>query len=168
MTRRLVFYFIVFWIGVVAQFGWMRYCAPFGLAPNLLMVLLIFIGLMRGPFPGQLMGFLWGISWDIMSVDLFGSHALLFTCIGYLSGFLSHKWNESKIVSQVIITGIASIFFWAGMAGITQVFGSSEPIARLNYIAVLQPLYNMLIAPLVFMAGNFAVDHFTIDYEEYP
>ena len=165
--RRSVFYFIIYWIGIVIQFGWMRYFAPYGLAPNVILVLLIFVGLMRGPFAGELMGFAWGLSWDIMSVDLFGSHALLFTCIGYLSGFLSHKWNESKIVSQVVITGIGSILYWIGIAAISQIFAPGEFTVKINYIAALQPLYNMLIAPAFFIIGNFAVDHFMIDLEEY-
>jgi rod shape-determining protein MreD len=164
--RRPVFYFIVFWIGIVVQFGAMQHFAPYGIAPNFILVLLIFLGLMRGSFAGLIMGFLWGISWDIMSVELFGSHALLFTCLGYLAGFLSHKWNESKIISQIVITGISSVLFWVGMAVVNLVFSTAQFSFKGNYIMVLQPLYNMLIAPAVFIIGNAVVDYFTIDYDE--
>jgi len=163
--RRFVFYFILFWTGVVLQFSWARYFAPFGLAPNFVLVLLMFVGLTRGAFAAQIMGFLWGVSWDILSVDLFGSHALLFTVLGYGAGILSHKWNESKIISQVVITGIASVFFWVGMAAIYQIFAPVEFGFRANYIMGVQPLYNMLIAPAVFFAGNALVEHFGINYE---
>jgi rod shape-determining protein MreD len=165
--RRLILYFILFWLGLVVQFSWVRYFAPFGVAPNLILVLIMFIGLTRGAFAGQLMGFLWGVAWDILALDLFGSHALLFTVLGFGAGVLSHKWNESKIISQVVITGLASMGFWLGMAAVYAVFAPAEYAFKLNVIIALQPLYNMLIAPAVFFLGNALIDHFQIDTDEF-
>jgi rod shape-determining protein MreD len=141
--------------------------SPLGISPNFILVLLIFIGLTRGSFAGQLMGFAWGITWDILAIDLFGSHAFLFTCIGYLSGFLSHKWNESKVSSQVILGGVTSVFLWIGMDVLYQIFSPGEFSFKVNYIVLLQPVYNMIITPLVFKIIGTMVDYVDIDHEEY-
>ena len=155
MPRPLL-YFITFAGGLFVQFGWAKYFAFAGLSPNVILIALVLIGLTRGSFTGQLFGFFWGLSWDVLSVGIFGSHAFLFTCLGYLSGKLSHKWNESKVSTQILLTGVASAGYWAGMAALSQVFGSLENRFAFNYIIYLQPLYNMAVAPLLFKMGIFA------------
>lgn len=157
--RRFLFYSLTFIIGIVLQFSWAKYFAPYGLAPNVILVMLIFVGLIHGSFAGELLGFAWGLSWDALSVDLFGSHAFLFTCIGYAAGKLSRKWNESKIITQMVLTGVASFLFIVGMALVYQVFGPSGNQFRLNYVTVLQVLYNMLIAPFLFKINLVADDY---------
>jgi rod shape-determining protein MreD len=126
--------------------------------------MLIFVGLIHGSLAGELLGFLWGVSWDALSVDLFGSHAFIFTCIGFAAGKLNRKWNESKIVTQMALTGVASLAYFGGMALVYQVFGASENQFRLNYMTVLQILYNMIIAPFLFKI-NLAADEYLADTE---
>lgn len=104
------------------------------------------------------MGFSWGLAWDVLAVDLFGSHAFLFTCFGYLSGKLSRKWNESKVINQMALTLIATLLFWLGMYLLYQVFSPGEYKFTLNYIILLQPIYNMLVAPLIFLFGRIVTD----------
>jgi rod shape-determining protein MreD len=162
--RRFLFYSLTFIVGIVLQFSWARYFAPYGLAPNVILVMLIFVGLIHGSFAGELLGFAWGLSWDAMSVDLFGCHAFLFTCIGFAAGKLSRKWNESKIVTQMALTGVASLLYIAGIALVYQVFGSPGNHFQLNYITLLQIFYNMLIAPILFKI-NLAADAYLSDNE---
>ncbi|MBN1824153.1 MAG: rod shape-determining protein MreD [Endomicrobiales bacterium] len=147
-------YFSVFICGIVLQFGIVRYFSLYGVAPDVLLVSLIFISLVKGPLTGQLMGFFWGLAWDVIGIDLFGSHAFLYTTIGYFTGLLSHKWNESKLSSQMILTFTVSLFFLAGRHFLYKIFAPSEFGLHLNYILILQPVYNTVIAPLVFLAGG--------------
>jgi hypothetical protein len=54
----------------------------------------------------------------------------------------------------MILTLVLSIFFWVGMYGIHSIFDARDPSFRVNYIVLLQPLYNTLIAPPLFMMGR--------------
>jgi len=148
-------YLIVYLCGIVLQFTMAKYAAIYGLFPNVLLLGLLFIGLTRGSTAGEIMGFLWGLSWDALSVDLFSSHALMFTIIGYFSGKLSRKLDESKIATQMAIAGFASIVFWAGIGITRMVFGENANGIRLDYITLLQIPYNMLIAPIIFGLGKY-------------
>ena len=152
--RKFIIYLIVYVVGLMVQFGWAKYFSPYGVSPNFLLVCLIFTGLMRGPLEGELLGFAWGISCDAMSTEMFGSYALLFTCLGYLSGLLERKWDESKVSAQMLLTGAASVFFLLGMKAVYAVFGANEFIYSINYITGLQPFYNMIIAPAIFVVGK--------------
>ena len=138
----------------MVQFAWAKYFSPYGLSPNFLLVCLIFIGLMRGPLESELLGFAWGLSWDALSIEMFGCHAFLFTFLGYSSGLLARQWNESKVSAQMILTFTASIFFLVGMKVVYAIFGAGESIYSLNYLTCSQPIYNVLIAPIIFWVGR--------------
>lgn len=165
--RRFLIYTAVFFLALIIQFSWMKFLAPAGIAPNLVLVLVIVIGIMRGSFAGEMMGFFLGLAWDTVSVDLFGSHAFMLTLIGYLSGLLSRKWDERKIVSQMILTGGASLIFAGGIFTLYQVFSPSQYEFRVNYLVIFQPVCNMLIAPVIFKAGELLAIRYVRDTEEF-
>jgi rod shape-determining protein MreD len=154
MNSRLIFYPVIFFVGLVLQFGWSQFFTLWGLAPNIILVLVIFSALSDGPFVGQWMGFFWGLAWDAMSVSLFGGHVLVFTIIGYLAGMLSRQWDETKISSQAIIVLICSVLYTALLWVVYQVFSPAQSPMQLNLITVLQPFCNVLIAPILFGVGR--------------
>ncbi|MCX5778594.1 MAG: rod shape-determining protein MreD [Elusimicrobia bacterium] len=152
IINGLLFFFVI-----IIQFSWTKYFALYGLAPNIPLIALIYISLRQGALSGQLLGFAWGITWDVLSGDLFGSHALLFTGIGFLIGKLSHKMDESKVITQMVLTGIASVVFSAGMWCLYLVFSPTEYVLSWNYIVWMQPLLNMMVAPFFFAAASLVI-----------
>ena len=155
MKNRIVFYSILFVLGLVLQFGWSQYFSLWGLAPNLILIFVVFSAHNDGPFVGQWMGFLWGLSWDSMSVSMFGSRAFTLMVIGYLAGKLSGQLDETKATSQGLIALVASVFYTLLLWAVFQVFSPDQVSMRPNYITILQPFYNVLLAPVVFSAGCF-------------
>ena len=153
-------YFLIYLLGIVIQFAFAKHAAILGLFPNILLLGLLFVGLTRGSMAGQTLGFVWGISWDVLAVDLFGSHALLFTLIGYLAGKFARKLDESKVVTQMTIAGFGSIFLWIGMDLTRMIFGDTITAIRFDYLTILQIPYNMILAPLIFAIGRFVNSYF--------
>ena len=149
--NKLIIYIGVFLAGLVIQFSFTQFFSIAGLAPDFLLIFVIFIGLIYGPFEAMLYGFAWGLTWDIFGVEMFGSHAFLFTCVGYVAGQLAGKWNESKISAQILLVGVASVFFIFGKYLLYQIFSPGEFIFKFNYITILQPFLNVIIAPLIFV-----------------
>jgi rod shape-determining protein MreD len=152
--KNFILYSIIFIAGLMTQFGWVKYFSPSGFAPNFLLVCLVFVSLMRGPLEGQLLGFAWGISWDALSTEMFGCHAFLFTCLGYLAGILSRQWDESKVTAQMFLVLFASIFFLLGMKIVYAIFGAGEYFYHYNYLTVVQLILNIILAPIVFWIGK--------------
>jgi rod shape-determining protein MreD len=152
--NKYILFPLVFLIGVAFQFGVSQFLSIYGLAPNLIIVAIVFIGLSFGSLRALVFGFFWGLAWDSISVDLFGSHALLYTAIGFLSGFMNKKWDESRPENQMLLTFGASLIYSAGMIFLYQLFAPGEHSFSFNHIIILQPFYNMIVAPAVFFAGN--------------
>ena len=149
--NKIIIYLGVFLTGLVIQFSFTQFISIGGLSPDFLLIFVIFIGLIYGPLEAQLYGFAWGLTWDIFGVEMFGSHAFLFTCVGYVAGQLAGKWNESKISAQILLVAVASIFYILGKYLLYQIFSPGEFVFRLNYITILQPFLNVIVAPLIFV-----------------
>ena len=152
--RKFVFYFIILFIIPAIQFSLSRYFAISGLAPNLILITIVFMGIMKGPITGELLGFSMGLFWDSLSVGLFGSHALIFTIIGYVCGKLNKKWDEEKISTQGFLVFMASVFYWGCLYVLYYAFGTGFYGFEINKIVIIQPFYNVLVTPWVVFAGR--------------
>lgn len=146
----VLFFFSV----IVIQFCWSRFCAVYGVAPDLVLVALLYVSMTRGAMQGQLFGFAWGIAWDILSGDLFGSHAFLYTMFGFMVGKLSHKMDESKVFTQVALTAAASLAAVGGMYVLYFIFGPQEYTVSGNYIVWARIVLNAAVAPLFFFVTS--------------
>lgn len=146
---------LLMFLGVlVGQYCWASYCAVFGISPDLVLIAVIYVSLRRGAMQGQLYGFAWGIAWDIISGDLFGSHAFLFTVFGFLIGKLSHRMDETKYFTQASLTAAATLALVGGMSVLYYVFGPQSYAAPANYIVWARVVLNAALAPAFFSAAS--------------
>lgn len=163
--KKASFYTTIFVLGLFLQFTIAQYMSIRGAAPNVALIMLLIVALLRGAMAGQMLGFFWGLTWDVYSIDLFGCHAFVFTAIGFLAGKLSRKWDESKPSSQIVLVFIASILYWLLIFFCYRIFNPEVYTLKLNYIIVIQPFYNALIAPVVFKIFIVTLDLLGLDYE---
>lgn len=143
---------IFFMMVVVIQYCWASFCAVYGIAPDLVLIAVIYVSLTRGAMQGQLFGFGWGIAWDVLSGDLFGAHAFLYTLFGFIIGKLSHKMDETKVFTQAALTAVASLAATGGMYVLYQIFSPQEFTASGNFIIWTRVVLNAALAPLFFSA----------------
>ena len=64
-----------------------------GAVPNLLLILTVSYGYLRGERAAMWTGFIAGLLLDIFGMNVLGLYALMFVYLGYLAG-LSHSWYE--------------------------------------------------------------------------
>lgn len=80
-------------------------------SPNLLLILTVSFGLMRGKKTGIYVGFLSGIMIDLFYGNLFGFNALLYMWIGYLNGFLCTVFFDEDIKVPMVLVTISDLFY---------------------------------------------------------
>lgn len=147
--RKPIFYIITFIIGICLQVVFPKIFSPFGFAPQFLLIMTMYMALIRGPVVGQTLGFFWGLSADSISVALFGSQALLLTVVGFVSGKMSKKLDESKPWAQIIFVLLLSCMYFIGLYGVNVIF--AEPGRHIKITSLLfHPLINALLAPIIF------------------
>lgn len=124
---------------------------PFGVAMMLPLALTVVTGLLRGPFESILMGFLYGLSADMLLGRTLGLHALLYAGVAGLLTLVNEKLYREKLLIQfafsftaAVITETLFFVFWFLLRGYdafgTMFLRNILPMAVCNGLLVL-PLY---------------------------
>ncbi|MCR5295550.1 MAG: rod shape-determining protein MreD [Lachnospiraceae bacterium] len=78
----------------------------FAAAPNILLIITVSIGFLRGKSYGALTGFICGLLYDLVFGPVVGLNALLFVLMGYISGSFCKVFFEDNLRVPVLMTGI--------------------------------------------------------------
>ena len=77
--------------------------------PNLLLILVISIGFMRGKATGLVNGLICGLLADVFSSGLFGFHALVYMHLGYFSGAMYQVFFDEDVRGPMIMAGVGDL-----------------------------------------------------------
>ncbi|BAG13596.1 rod shape-determining protein MreD [Candidatus Endomicrobiellum trichonymphae] len=150
--KKLIFYFFLYFIFCMLQFFFGRYINIYGIFPNFILIFVVYLGLSKGIINTQLMGFLFGLTWDVFSTDIFGIRTVMFTVIGYLAGRFCKDFDREKIFTQIVIMFFAGAIYWLGFGLIYFIFLDNGNCAfSFSILSVSSKiLVTATFAPLVF------------------
>ncbi|MDR2192179.1 MAG: rod shape-determining protein MreD [Endomicrobium sp.] len=155
--KKVIYYLFFYAVFCLLQFFFGRYLNIGGVFPNFILIAVVYLGLSRGKMGAQTMGFLYGLTWDSFSTDVFGVRAIMFTLIGYFSGALSKNFDKDQIFAQITLVVAANIIYWLGFSLLYFVIpdgaGSYKPFVVSVY-GSLKIFFTVLITPVVFFALN--------------
>lgn len=122
-----------------------------GIKPDLLLILVIFLGLHKGPIPGAGYGFLAGILLDVFSPVPLGTNVLSKTVLGFLAGAAAPLlYLEAPFIQGLLLF---LVMFLEGMIFfiLLSSFHLAPPFSySFLYIILPASLYTSLLAPLLF------------------
>ena len=115
--------------------------------PDVVLVLVIGIALLRGPVFGAVVGFWAGLVLDIASLETLGLTSLLLTLAGYFAGRLGDVTTKSSAHPSLVAVGLGTIGFGIGSAVLHFMLGSTIPAGEF-FVGVLLPslALNLLLA----------------------
>jgi rod shape-determining protein MreD len=146
--KSILFYgvtlFGLFWFQVAIN----NFIGTSGFSINIVLIAVLYFGLARGPMPGQLLGFFWGLLLDASSLGLIGLHSLLFAATGYFGGMLRRQLDENKIWTQTIFTFGISFLYVVCYLVLERIFAVATRPPSWSMAA--QPFINAAAAPLLF------------------
>lgn len=114
-------YVLAFIVLIVIQvsFMWLLAVSKYNITPDLVIILVIYLGYSRGHIPGMISGFLSGLTLDLLSGSFIGLSALTYCMAGFISGYFNRQPGDesSKKVSVIGIifmcTLVAYTIFFA-------------------------------------------------------
>ena len=115
--------------------------------PDVVLVLVIGIALLRGPLFGAVVGFWAGLVLDIASLETLGLTSLLLTLAGYFAGRLGDVTTKSSAHPSLVAVGLGTIGFGIGSAVLHFMLGSTISAGEF-FVGVLLPslALNLLLA----------------------
>ncbi|NCB91463.1 MAG: rod shape-determining protein MreD [Clostridia bacterium] len=121
------------------------------ISPNLLLILTVSFGFMRGKREGLFVGFFCGLLIDIFYGNMIGFYALLYMYIGFLNGFLYKVFYDEDIKVPMLLVAISDIaygFFVYGLQFMLR--GRLDIFSYLGHIIVPEMVYTVLITVIVY------------------
>jgi rod shape-determining protein MreD len=115
--------------------------------PDIVLVVLIGIALLRGPLFGAVAGFWAGLAIDVATLETLGLTSLLFTLVGYFSGRLGDVTTKSSAHPSLVAVALGTVGFGIGSAVLHFMLGSTISAGHF-FAGVLLPTLalNLLLA----------------------
>src|SRR5438128_2269023 len=80
--KRILYFVLTLWIFLWAQVVSNHYLGGTLFSVQWILLAVLHFGLIRGPWVGETMGFIWGLLVDASSLGLLGLHAMLYALAG--------------------------------------------------------------------------------------
>jgi rod shape-determining protein MreD len=118
-----------------------------GGAPDLLLVTVVALGLLRGSIPGAILGFVGGLIVDVSTLGTLGVTSLVLTLAGFWAGRYGETTGRDRRFAPIIAVG--SITVLAGVFGyVLHYLLDEDVVARHTLVTALAPAFvlNLVLA----------------------
>ena len=115
VRRRIIMILLIFFCFLLQSTLFQSTFAVADVAPNLMVILTVSFGLMRGKSEGLFVGFLGGIRSDLFFGSALGFTARLYVIIGYCCGFCYRIFYDDDVKMPVILIAVSDIGYGAAM-----------------------------------------------------
>ena len=110
MKRSITIGFIII-ICFILQSTLFQYLALAGIVPNLLLIVTLSFGLMRGRREGMLVGFFSGLLIDVFFGQVLGPYAFIYMTMGYINGFFHRIYYVEDVLLPMITIAVNDFIF---------------------------------------------------------
>jgi rod shape-determining protein MreD len=129
-----------------------------GGAPDLLLVAVVALGLLRGSVPGAIFGFAGGLIVDVLTLETLGITSLILTLAGFWAGRWAETTGRGRRLAPLIAVGSITVLA-AAFAFVLHYMLGEDVVARYALVTVLVPtlLANLVLAYPVYLLIRGAV-----------
>lgn len=150
MKRKLIVFLLIFF-SFILQSTLFRQFAIASIAPNLLLILTVSFGFMRGKRAGLWIGFVCGLFMDLSMGELMGVNSLLYACIGYANGFCYHIFYDDDIRMPIFCVAVSDFVYGVGSyAFLFLLRGRLDILYYLRRIIIPEMLYTLIMTILLY------------------
>jgi rod shape-determining protein MreD len=118
-----------------------------GGAPDLLLVTVVALGLLRGSIPGAVLGFVGGLIVDLATLGTLGVTSLVLTLAGFWAGRYAETTGRGRRFAPIIAVGAITVL--AGVFGfVLHYLLDEDVVARTALVSALVPavVLNLVLA----------------------
>ncbi|HJC51338.1 MAG TPA: rod shape-determining protein MreD [Candidatus Anaerostipes avistercoris] len=110
-VKRVIFYILSIIICFLLQTTVFEFFSLADVVPNVLLILTVTMGFIRGKKTGIVIGFICGLLIDIFSGDVLGQYAVLYLLFGYANGWFHTHFFEDEILLPIGLLAANSLVY---------------------------------------------------------
>jgi len=139
-------------VAAVAQVSIFAQAHVFGAVPDLLLVTLVSLALLRGSLVGAIGGFFAGLLVDTASLGTLGLTSLVLTLAGYWIGRYGETTGRDRAHAPFLSVAVVTVLYQLGLLVVHFVLGESAPAG-----AVVRSLVPAIVLNLILTAPIYAL-----------
>lgn len=132
-----------------------------GISPNLLIILPVLFGFLKGQYEGIYVGFLAGLMYDIYNYDIIGFSSIVMMTCGYFSGYFYQKYEENEVTIPLMLVLISNLVY--GFLSYICIFLLKNKLDVLFYLkrfVIPESIYTVIFTVIIFKFIVFLNKHF--------
>ncbi|MBS1492159.1 MAG: rod shape-determining protein MreD [Bacteroidetes bacterium] len=126
---------IILLVAVQKTLIWLIALSNYNIAPDLVILMVIYVGIVRGHIEGSIIGFLSGLMIDTLSGSFLGLSALSYTIAGFIAGYFCIKERE-EFLNKYYLIGIVFLCALIGNSIYFLIFYQGSPISIFNIFLI--------------------------------
>jgi len=143
---------VLLFVAAIAQVSVFAQLHVFGAVPDVLLVTLVAVCLLRGSIAGALGGFFAGLLVDTASLGTLGLTSLVLTLAGYWIGRYGETTGRERAHAPFLSVAVVTVLYQLGLLVVHFVLGESAPAG-----AVLRSLAPAIVLNLILTAPLYAI-----------
>jgi rod shape-determining protein MreD len=141
---------VLLFVAAVAQVSIFSPIDVFGASPNLLLVTLVAISLLRGSVAGAIGGFYAGLIFDTASLAPLGLTSLVLTLVGFWVGRYGETTGRDRGHAPYLSIAVVTVLYEVGFLVVHFVLGESAPAGAVFSLLVPAVLLNLILTGPVY------------------
>lgn len=131
------------------------------IAPNLLIILIVSMGLMRGRKTALLMGFFIGFMVDVFYGTYLGINCFLYMSVGFFSGFAYKIYYDDNIKVPMFLAGAGDFIYNTGVFILGFLLrGETNYLFYLRRIIIPEIIYTVFFTAIVYRIFYYVNHHY--------
>ena len=127
--------------------------------PNLMLVLCVSMGLMRGRKSGLWTGFLSGLLVDLFFGSIFGFYALIYMYIGYLSGYAHRIYYDDDVKVPMFLTAGADLLYNLAVYGLQFLLRGRLGLRTYLYRIIIPEIFYTVFLTMIVYKFFYYINH---------
>ncbi|WP_265443964.1 rod shape-determining protein MreD [Acetivibrio straminisolvens] len=152
MRVKIVSYAVLIFIIALIQSTVLGSISVFNVKPNLLLILIVSAALLGNNVEGAVIGFICGLTQDMLSGRVIGFYALLGLYLGLGVSFINKRLYKENVLVAIITTFFSSIVYEFAVYFFSMFFkGSLELVFPFKYVILPEAVYNSIVSIAIFL-----------------
>ena len=122
-----------------------------GFSPNLLMIITMSFGIMRGRREGMLVGFASGFLMDVFFNSLMGPYMFVYMTIGYVNGFFHKDFIMENAMLPVLVITVDEIVYNSLLYVVTYLLrNKTDFFYYFVHVILPETVYTIIVAAIIY------------------
>lgn len=141
---------VLLFVAAVAQVSDFSQINVFGAAPDLLLVTLVAVSLLRGSVAGAVGGFFAGLIVDTASLATLGLTSLVLTLAGFWIGRYGETTGRDRAHAPYLSIAVVTVLYEVGLLVVHFVLGESAPAGAVFASLLPAVIFNLIVSGPVY------------------